>query len=175
MRRSRLGISTTASKTGWHGFAAVRSCRPASRSGFQVDGTYSHQAKILRRWRSFRSIDGTANVVYKFKTPKSKFRPYLIGGGGVYNLKAKGNDVGPGRQLQTKFGINAGAGFDFGRAARRLFVEGRFHNVFISGSDFQFIPITVGVRFGGSGADPDSLTQSGRSRRRGAAFAFGPG
>ena len=37
---------------------------------------------------------GTANVVYEFKTaPKtSKFRPYLIGGGGVYNFKAKPSD-----------------------------------------------------------------------------------
>jgi hypothetical protein len=29
-------------------------------------------------------------------------------------------------------------------------VEGRFHNVFVTGSDFHYIPITVGVRFGGS-------------------------
>ena len=50
----------------------------------------------------------------------------------------------------TDFGINAGAGFDFQAGAVALFVEGRFHNVFSDGSNTNFIPITVGVRLGGS-------------------------
>jgi hypothetical protein len=50
----------------------------------------------------------------------------------------------------TKFGINAGAGFDFKAGAAGVFLEGRFHNVFTEGDNTSFIPITVGVRFGGS-------------------------
>jgi hypothetical protein len=28
-------------------------------------------------------------------------------------------------------------------------VEGRFHDVFTTGKDLQFIPITIGIRLGG--------------------------
>ncbi len=31
-----------------------------------------------------------------------------------------------------------------------VFVEGGFHNVFVTGSDFHYIPIIVGVWFGES-------------------------
>jgi hypothetical protein len=31
-----------------------------------------------------------------------------------------------------------------------VFVEGRFHNVFTEGDNTNFIPFTVGVRFGGN-------------------------
>jgi hypothetical protein len=89
--------------------------------------------------------------VYKFKTSEeTKFRPYLIGGAGVYNLDVKGDDVPPGVESVTKFGLNGGAGFDFKAGAAGIFVEGRFHNVFTEGSNTNFIPLTVGVRFGGS-------------------------
>jgi hypothetical protein len=50
----------------------------------------------------------------------------------------------------TDFGINGGAGFDFQAGALGLFVEGRFHNVFSDPDNTNFIPITVGVRLGGS-------------------------
>lgn len=55
----------------------------------------------------------------------------------------------PAWKSETKFGLNAGAGFDFKAGSVGLFIEGRFHNVFTDESDAQFIPITVGVRFGG--------------------------
>jgi hypothetical protein len=98
---------------------------------------------------------GTGNVVFKFKSSdESTFRPYLIGGVGVYNSKLTGQDdpsdiLGGGT---TDFGLNAGAGFDFKVGGAGLFVEGRFHNVFTSGAgeDLRFIPITLGIRLGGS-------------------------
>jgi opacity protein-like surface antigen len=101
-----------------------------------------------------RLIFGTGNVVYKFKTSElSTFRPYLIGGVGVYNIKTTGaDDVGgvvDTDNSTTKFGLNAGAGFDIKAGGVGLFVEGRFHDVFTDGTNFRFIPITVGVRFGG--------------------------
>jgi hypothetical protein len=116
--------------------------------GFQIDGAYQ-QLKFDGGGGKDQIIDGTANVVYEFQvSPETKFRPYLIGGGGVYNIKAK-PDIG-GSISATKFGINAGAGFNIQASGVGLFVEGRFHNVFVTGSDFHFIPITAGVRFGGT-------------------------
>jgi hypothetical protein len=143
------GSSSDGLKTGWHGMALVQILPASSPVGFQVDGAY-HQMGFDGGGGKEQVIDGTANVVYEFKSaPDTKFRPYLIGGGGVYNLKSK-PDAG-GSFSDTKFGVNAGAGFNIGTASTSFFVEGRFHNVFVTGSDFEFIPITVGVRFGGSG------------------------
>jgi hypothetical protein len=143
------GSSSDGLNTGWNGTALVQFQPASSPVGFQVDGSYN-QMKFDGGGGKEQVIDGTANVVYEFKTSaESKFRPYLIGGGGVYNLKSK-PDVGPSPST-TKFGINAGAGFNFGAASTSLFVEGRFHNVFVTGSDFHYIPINIGVRFGGHG------------------------
>ncbi len=101
---------------------------------------------------NFQVIQGTANAVYKFaNSPESKLRPYLIGGVGLYNSKLTGDDVPDNTDGSTDFGLNAGAGFDFQAGAAALFVEGRFHKVFADGDiDPSFIPITVGIRLGGS-------------------------
>jgi hypothetical protein len=69
---------------------------------------------------------------------------------GLYNGKVTGDDVIGDPESETDFGINAGAGFDFVAGAVGLFVEGRFHNVFTEDESTNFIPITVGVRLGGS-------------------------
>jgi len=145
-------------KLGWHGLAGVSFVPTNWPVGIQIDGQY-HQFKLDEDVVGAGSLKdriilGTANLVYKFKSSETtRFRPYLIGGGGVYNLKTTGSsDVGTIVDTEgstTKFGLNAGAGFDFKAGSAGLFIEGRFHNVFTEGSDLQFIPITIGVRFGG--------------------------
>jgi hypothetical protein len=135
-------------KTGWHGTALVQFQPTSSPVGFQVDGSY-HQLGFDDGGGEDEIIHGTANIVYAFSTAsETQFRPYLIGGGGVYNIKAK-PDVGV-SVSDTKFGINVGAGFNIRSSGVGFFVEGRFHDVLVSGPDFHFIPITAGVRFGGS-------------------------
>jgi opacity protein-like surface antigen len=142
------GTTGNGLKTGWHGTALVQVKPAASPVGFQVDGSY-HQLGFDGGGGKDQIISGTANAVYTFSVaPETRFRPYLIGGGGVYNVKAK-PDVGSSIS-DTKFGINVGAGFNFMTSGVGLFVEGRFHNVFVTGSDFHYIPITAGVRFGGN-------------------------
>lgn len=153
-----LGDFGDVSSTGWHGLAAV-GFQPANLPvGFQVDAMY-HRFGLEDAPDGFdgntQVIQGTANVVYTFTTAQaSTFHPYLIGGVGLYNSKPVGDDFQAivGDESSTDFGINAGAGFDFQAGAVGLFVEGRFHNVFSDGSDSNFIPITVGIRFGGSRA-----------------------
>jgi hypothetical protein len=148
-----LGTFDDAAKMGWHGLAAVSFVPNGSPVGIQFDGQFQQYKLDGAGDLKDRLLIGTGNVVFKFKTSEeSTFRPYLIGGGGVYNVKTTGN-VTPGTLFEggvTKFGINAGAGFDFKAGAVGLFVEGRFHDVFTSGENLKFIPITVGIRFGGS-------------------------
>jgi len=148
-----LGSFDDVSKLGWHGLAAVSFVPNGSPVGIQFDGQFQQYKLDGTGDLKNRLLIGTGNIVYKFKTAEeSRFRPYLIGGGGVYNLKTTGN-VTPGTLFEggvTKFGINAGAGFDFKAGGAGLFLEGRFHDVFTSGENVKFIPITVGIRFGGN-------------------------
>ena len=144
--------------TGWHGLAAVTFTPATWPVGIQIDGNYGRFPDDSPADVNLQMIYGTGNIVYRFQTsPESTFRPYLIGGGGVYNLKATGSDVPDVEGLdnaRTKFGINGGAGFDIKAGSASLFAEARFHNVFSKDEpDFpfntNFLPITAGIRFGG--------------------------
>jgi hypothetical protein len=152
-----LGDFDEAAKLGWHGLAALSFVPNGWPVGIQFDGSYQQfgmdDAGGFTDLKT-RLIMGTGNVVFKFKSSEeSTFRPYLLGGVGVYNSKLSASDdpddlLGGG---STDFGINAGAGFDFKAGGAGLFIEGRFHNVFGgAGSDLRFIPITLGIRFGGN-------------------------
>jgi opacity protein-like surface antigen len=137
-------------KTGWNGTASLQFKPPASPVGFQVDGMYQQlKAKSAAAALGLDKDEiwsGTGDIVFWFPVAKeTKVRPYILGGGGVYNLKSKLTDGTS--SSSTKFGINAGAGFDFDLQSKvGIFLEGRFHNVFITGSDAKYIPITAGVR-----------------------------
>jgi opacity protein-like surface antigen len=145
-------------KLGWNGLAAVSFVPTGWPVGIQVDGQFQQykldEDVVGASGLKDRFLIGTGNLVYKFKTSEeSPVRPYIIAGGGVYNVKTTGSDnlgtvVGTDNST-TKFGVNAGAGFDFKAGSAGLFVEGRFHDVFTDGPNVKFIPITVGVRLGG--------------------------
>lgn len=142
------GSTSNGLKTGWHGTGLIQFKPVASPVGFRIDGAYQ-QLGFDGGGGKRQVIDGTGNVVYEFQvSPETRFRPYLIGGAGVYNLKNKPDSSQT--TSATKFGINAGAGFNIQASGVGLFMEGRFHDVFVPGSDFHIVPITVGVRFGGS-------------------------
>jgi opacity protein-like surface antigen len=144
-----LGTFDDLVKIGWHGTAGVSFVPRNAPIGIQVDGNFSQFSDETPFDIKSQLIYGTANAVYKFESSEdTRLRPYLIGGVGVYNSKATGSDALEGST--TKLGINAGAGFDFKAGEAGLFVEGRFHNVFTDGDNVTFIPITIGVRFGGS-------------------------
>lgn len=153
-----MGDFDDAAKLGWHGLAAISFVPDGWPVGIQFDGSYQQYG--LEDAGGFtglktRFLMGTGNVVFKFKTSEeSTFRPYLLGGVGLYNGKTTA-DNDPGDVLgggETDFGVNAGAGFDFKAGGAGLFIEGRFHNVFTGGAggDTKFIPITLGIRFGGN-------------------------
>ena len=150
-----LGDFGDAAKTGFHGMVGVNFQPENLPVGIRVDGMYqmyggSDLFQTAFGDVDFRMISGTANAVYTFTTAEtSTFHPYLIGGVGVYNLGFTGDDA-DGFDSETKFGINAGAGFNFAAGESiNLFVEGRFHNVFTEDESTNFIPISAGVRFGG--------------------------
>ena len=146
------GSTSDAFGTGWHGMALIRFKPAASPIGFQIDGMYQRlKTDDPIPEGHLQLINGTANAVFSFPvSEETRFRPYIIGGVGYYNSKVK-FDVGPDGEGDSNIGVNAGAGFDVSFGSGTFFVEGRFHNVFVSDvDDVKFIPITAGIRFGGN-------------------------
>jgi hypothetical protein len=98
-------------------------------------------------------IGGTANAVFAFPSA-AVARPYLLGGVGVYNAKTTLDGFGS-TDAETKFGANAGAGFDLKLGSASLYAEGRFHAIFKAAVDVEtleettayMVPITVGLRW----------------------------
>ncbi|HEY9504362.1 MAG TPA: outer membrane beta-barrel protein [Gemmatimonadales bacterium] len=146
------GSMADVNSMGYTGQASLRLLPPASPLGFQLDGFYSRLGLQNDIDGHSQMIGGTANAVYAFSSA-SVARPYLIGGVGVYNNKLTIDNFGSGSD--TKFGANAGAGFDFKMGAASLYAEGRFHAIFKAAVDGEtleettayMIPLTVGLRF----------------------------
>ena len=90
-------------------------------------------------------IAGSANAILTVSNAGG-VRPYLIGGIGMYRADGGGDET------STDFGINGGAGLEFGLAGFSTFLEARYHRVFIDdeGTDvgnLNLIPIVFGLRF----------------------------
>jgi hypothetical protein len=142
-----LGTYDDVVKVGWHGTAGVTLQPRGMPLGIRIDGSYAQFGDETPLDIKSQLIYGTANAVYHFSSSEAtRLRPYVIGGGGVYNSRATGSDAPDGST--TKFGISLGGGFDFSAGGAGLFLEGRWHNVFLAGDNLKFLPITVGIRFG---------------------------
>jgi opacity protein-like surface antigen len=145
------GTLADGNSTGWSGQAALRLKPAASSLGFQVDAFYSRLGLENDLDGHSRMLGGTANAVFAFPSA-AVARPYLIGGVGLYNGKTTVEGLGS-SDSETKFGANAGAGFDLKLGSAALFAEGRFHAIFkgvtegVEEKTAYMIPLTVGLRW----------------------------
>lgn len=103
-----------------------------------------------------RLIPITANLVLPIPVAGSGFRPYLIGGAGMYNtrISATSNNNGvsyTASQSENDFGFNLGGGLTIPLTGFNAFVEARYNRVSIGnnlgGGTATFVPITFGVMF----------------------------
>jgi opacity protein-like surface antigen len=147
-----IGSTSDALTTGPHGILSF-SWIPAASPGFglQLDGMYQYisgDADALAGLDIDQQVlNATLSLLYRFPA-MNRIRPYVLGGGGVYNFDVKGDNAGD-VGSNTEFGLEGGVGADFEISPRlAIFVEGRYHNVFTEGDDFQIAPVSVGGRFG---------------------------
>ena len=142
----------TGREVGFHG-AVVLGIRPVNWPvGLRAEGMF-HRFAFDGADLNNNLFAGIGDLVLTIPTT-GVIRPYIIGGGGVYNIRRSGdedlgdNDIDLGRNSRTNFGLNGGAGLTFQLSGFNTFLEARFHNVFTDGpSDAQFIPITFGIVF----------------------------
>lgn len=89
-------------------------------------------------------LGGMANIVLPLHT-QSAFKPYLLGGVGIYNTKI--DITGLGNASSSDLAINVGAGYDFMMGSKKLFTEIRYVSIQTDGSSLTTLPIVIGIRF----------------------------
>jgi Outer membrane protein beta-barrel domain len=140
-------------KAGWQATANVEFGIPLSPVGVRVDGLYG-QTKHKDFGGSpvdgkTRLIGGLASVVWSVPIPAPMVKPYVLVGGGFYNVKITvPSAVPPVDTSESKFAYSFGGGLKVGVGPARFFVEGRYVSIQTSGASTKFIPVTVGVTFG---------------------------
>lgn len=70
-------------------------------------------------------------------------RPYILGGGGVFNLKSSAS----GANSLTDFGLTGGVGLGLDLSGFNTFVEARIHHIFTENRATRFAPIVFGILF----------------------------
>jgi hypothetical protein len=138
------GNAVIGDNAGWHLLGKVAVDVPLVPISVRVDGLYgqtSHQGGVP----GHTSIGGgLASLVWHVPTDAPEVKPYLLAGAGVYRVQ-------PDTTATTRVAFGVGGGVAFGHAPLHLSVEGRYLSVRASGSarDFNFIPVTASVSFGG--------------------------
>lgn len=137
-----------AQDVGWHAMVAMSYRPPAQPFGFRIEGAY-HRLDSQEIGGvigpSLRLVTVTANLI--LEGPGSAVRPYLIGGGGLYNSKF--DDA----QVRNDLGANGGLGLRFRLLGLDSFVEARYHAAFkalgAAGDErtATFVPVTFGLSF----------------------------
>ncbi|MEO7522358.1 MAG: outer membrane beta-barrel protein [Gemmatimonas sp.] len=117
----------------------------------------------------YSMVTGTLNGVFGIPLVDSPVRPYLTGGVGAYYIKnspkcTTGSTTCAltglsSNQSTTKFGLNGGAGIEFGLGGAAAFIESRFHQVFQGAPEvdcigtakcnraaLQIVPVNLGVK-----------------------------
>lgn len=69
--------------------------------------------------------------------------PYLLGGGGVFNMKSSAANS----NSSTDFGLTGGVGIGLDLSGFNTFAEARIHHVFTQNGATRFAPIVFGILF----------------------------
>jgi opacity protein-like surface antigen len=137
-------------KSGWQVGANVEFAIPLWPVGVRVDGMYgqtSHKdisgSPVAGKTRL---IGGLANLVWNVPVRAPMVKPYVLAGGGFYNVKITApSAVPPVDTSESKFAYAWGGGVKVGVGPARFFLEGRYVNVQSSGGSTT---VTVGLTFG---------------------------
>jgi hypothetical protein len=138
------GDFADAAKLGWHGLASFGVMPEGSPLGVQATGYYG-QNKFEGGGGKWELLGLLGELKIALRNEGS-LRPYVSAGGGLIDVKAKPDAGGSASDTKGALAFGIGGGYHLNPTAS-IFVEGRWVNVFFSGSDMNFIPVSAGVRF----------------------------
>ena len=155
------GNLSDGASSGWHGGAFI-GLNPGLPISFRIEGVvHDFGTKSVSPATGVTVkdhgviINANLDGVWHFPTT-GMLQPYLIAGGGVYDVgntascsaTGSGSCTGfkKGKATLNRFGINGGAGVNLKLSGLAVFAEARYHDVFTSGNSSQMVPISVGLR-----------------------------
>ena len=127
--------------TGWHVLGKVDIGIPLTPLGVRVDGMYSQTSQKAPLTGNTKLAGGTVNLVWHIPTTLPGLKPYVLGGGGLYNFN-------PGSGSTSKFTWTAGFGTSIGVGPIHAFAEARYISVQLTPTHLKFVPLTAGLSFG---------------------------
>ena len=145
-----VGKLSRTQDAGYNGIIAVAMGVAELPVGVRIDGIYNN---LLRNKQlspggtissDLRVMGLLGNLIFAFSGTSAK--PYMIIGGGVYNVRPDTTAA----KSANHFGVSAGLGATFGIGPFATFVESRYHSISrktAKGGVMQFVPITVGFMF----------------------------
>ena len=143
-----LGDYSTADKLGFHALGLVQIPIPNTPIHLRADLMYAQTSHKNGVSGNSKLIGGTIDALYHLGDHHASVRPYILGGLGYYNVKATFSG-GSASQSKIAFGLGGGVLFGLG-ASMHGFAEARYMSVQTSGGSTAFVPITLGLMFGGS-------------------------
>lgn len=104
---------------------------------------------------TFNAMMVGADLRFRPFAPFAPVKPFVFGGGGWANLSVtdfslftEGEFLPLGTDSDNRFYWNVGAGVEFGGAATiSFFVQARYVNINTDEVDFNFVPVSLGIRF----------------------------
>ena len=135
-------------KLGWLAQLIAGITGPSGRLGGRIDGDYSRHSFKGATAGHVGLFGANGDVVLSFGTAKA--RPYVLAGVGFYNVKSTLAGGGSYAASVTKGAFNGGAGVNIKTSGNMaVYLEGRFISIRTSGNSLNFIPLSVGLRWGG--------------------------
>jgi opacity protein-like surface antigen len=130
-------------KLGWHGLATI-TVFPGSQPFALQGSAFYGQNKFDTGGGKTKLFGALGEFKLDLRTGAS-FTPYVVAGGGLVNVKT--SVPGGTSSSDNKGALDAGVGAGYTGASKvGFFVEARYVNVFDSGPDLTFIPVTAGLR-----------------------------
>jgi hypothetical protein len=91
-----------------------------------------------------RVVSATGNVFFNMPIT-SMLSPYIVGGGGLYNVGYLYNGLG--NTNSTHFGFNIGGGIKLPLEGFDALLEARYNRVKANGGTIGYVPVTFGISF----------------------------
>jgi hypothetical protein len=144
-----VGRLSDVQAAGYNGIVALAIGVAELPVGVRIDGIYdSFRSRATPvgapSTSDLRIMGALGNLIFAF--PGTGAKPYVLAGGGLYNVKSDVSGV----KSENHFGFSAGIGATFGVGPFATFVESRYHTISRKadeGGVMQFVPITVGLMF----------------------------
>lgn len=138
-------------KLGWLGQVMGGVTGKSGMIGGRIDGMYTRNSgKGAASGFHVGLFGANADLVVTPGKRPAKVHPYLLAGVGFFNIKVGGPSGYTTGNSSTKFAWNAGGGLQIHTGNRMdVFTEVRYISVSTEGGSTHFLPIAIGLRFGG--------------------------